>query len=60
MKKNLLPVIIFSLSFLMQSCYTTKTIVNEDLLRKQFVGLAVEDVEHVLGQPDDIQKYENR
>jgi len=60
MKKNLLLMFVLLLPILMQSCHTTKTITNERVLSKQLEGTTVEYVVSQLGEPDEIQKSEDR
>jgi len=56
MKKILL---LAAMTFLMQSCYVTKNVSNENYLRKEFGNALPGDVEFKLGKPDEVEKTDN-
>ena len=46
-------------SFLMQSCFTTRYVSNEDILMREFRGASVDDIEFRLGEPDNTENLRN-
>lgn len=57
MKKNL--TIFFVGILALQSCFSTRFVGNENVLRREFNNVLVDDVEYKKGKPDSISRSEN-
>ncbi len=56
--KKFLPIML-SMMFLLQSCFTTRYVSNENILRKEFANAMSSDVEFKMGEPKEIEEQNN-
>jgi hypothetical protein len=56
-RRNIKCIALFlAVSFLLQSCFTTRYVSNEQILMRNYQGATVDDVEYNLGKPDEVDR----